>query len=88
MGKGEKDRSKPAGDSHMTDDDGTEGSGNQDTGRRLQDTYNSEISSRHLNFDRRVKRSDRRTDTDPGYKGPVRRFKIDTRKPKDRRDRD
>jgi hypothetical protein len=88
MGKGEKDLGKPAGDSDTTNDDGTESSGNQGAGRRLQDTYNSEISSRNLNLDRRVKRSDRRTDSDPVYKGPVRRYKIDSRKPKDRRDED
>jgi hypothetical protein len=88
MEKSKKDSNKPARDSHKTDDRGIEDSENQDTGRRLQDTYNSEISSRHLNFDRRVKRSDRRSESNPQYKGPVRRYKIDSRKLKDRRDKD
>ena len=88
MGRNKKDLGKPVGDSHITDDSGTEESENQDAGRRLQDAFNSETSSRNLNFDRRVKRSDRRSDTDPGYKGPVRRYNIDPRKPKDRRDKD
>jgi hypothetical protein len=88
MGKNKKDLDKSVGDSNIADDSGAEESENQDAGRRLQDTFTSEISSRNLNFDRRVKRSDRRSDTDPGYKGPVRRYNIDPRKPKDRRDKD
>lgn len=88
MEKQKKDPGIPVGQSPKIDDSGTEDNDKKGAGRRLQDTFNSEISSRHLNLDRRVKRSERRSQSDPGYKGPVRRYKIDSRKPKDRRDKD
>lgn len=88
MEQGKKDPSKPVVESPVTDETEADDNGKKVARRRLQDTFNSEISSRHLNLDRRVKRSDRRTQSGPGYKGPARRYKIDSRKPKDRRDKD
>jgi len=60
------------------------------TGRRQEDAMSSRGLKRKLNLDRRVKRRERRGDSDPNYKGVTRRFTIDTRanQKKDRRDKD
>ena len=59
------------------------------TGRRLEDAISSMGLKRKLNLDRRVKRSERRVESDPNYKGKTRRFTLDTRSTnKDRRDED
>ena len=79
---------KPARDSDITDDTGMEKGGKKVIGRRLQDAITSKNPNRKLNLDRRVSPGDRRADTDPRYKGPARRINIDTRNPKDRRDKD
>lgn len=88
MEKPKIDPKKPAGDSNITDDTGAEDSEKKGTGRRLQDTITAKNPNRKLNLDRRVKTDDRRDNTIPNYKGPARRYNIDTRKPKDRRDKD
>ena len=93
MEKPKIDPKKPAGDSHIADDNGSEDSEKKGTGRRLQDTIAAKNPNRKLNLDRRVKSDDRRDNTVPNYKGtnykgPARRYNIDTRNPKDRRDKD
>jgi len=51
----------------------------KETNQRLQDTVNSNNQNRKLNLDRRAVKSDRRVNSDPSYKGPVRRYTIDRR---------
>ncbi len=82
-----KSKIKPNKDSNVVDI--TSAGNNQNTGRRLEDAIITRGSKRKLNFDRRVKRNERRVDLDPNYKGKARRFTIDTRAGrKDRRDKD
>ena len=88
MEKPKIDPKKPAGDSHIADDTGLEDSDKNDTGRRLQDTISAKNPNRKLNLDRRVNPDDRRDNTVPDYKGPARRYNLDSRNPKDRRDKD
>ena len=49
------------------------------TNQRLQDTVSSSNLNRKLNLDRRAAKSDRRVNSNPSYKGPVRRYTIDRR---------
>lgn len=57
--------------------------------RRLQDNIESKNPTRNMNFDRRLKNNDRRTNYDSDYKGPSRRLTIDRRlKTQDRRKND
>lgn len=73
----------------LTDDTSTAISKKDGAGRRLEDAIASSGLKRKLNLDRRVKRSERRGESDPNYKGKTRRFTIDTRSTKkDRRDKD
>ncbi len=82
-----KSKIKPNKDSNVVDI--TSAGNNQNTGRRLEDAIIARGSKRNLNFDRRVKRNERRVDLDPNYKGKARRFTIDTRAGrKDRRGKD
>jgi len=75
--------------SELTDDASTAISKKDGAGRRLEDAIGSGGLKRKLNLDRRVKRRERRGDSDPNYKGVTRRFTIDTRaNQKDRRDKD
>jgi hypothetical protein len=77
---------KSANDSEIADATSIESTGKKDTGRKLQDNIISRNSNRRLIQDRRAARSDRRTHTDPNYKGPTSRYTIDRRRNrKDRR---
>jgi len=75
--------------SELTDDTSLENSKKDGTSRRLEDAISSRGLKRKLNLDRRVKRSERRGESDPNYRGKTRRFTIDTRSTKkDRRNKD
>ncbi len=88
MEKPKKDPKKSAGDTYITDDTGAEDRENKGTGRRLQDTITAKNPNRKLNLDRRLRHDDRRDNSIPNYKGPARRYNVDNRNPKDRRDKD
>ena len=89
MGKLKIVPDKSDDNSELTDDTSSENSKKDGTGRRLEDAIGSRGLKRNLNLDRRVKRRERRGDSDPNYKGITRRFTIDTRtNQKDRRDKD
>jgi len=89
MEKSKKISSKSSNDSEVVKGDGVGNSEKKRTGRRLQDTVILKDSSRKLNLERRILSVDRRVDTDPDYKGPARRYTVDSRvKLKDRRDKD
>ena len=89
MEKSKKVSSKSSNDSEAVKGDSVGNSEEKSAGRRLQDTVTLKDSSRKLNLDRRVLSVDRRVDTDPNYKGPARRYTVDSRvKLKDRRDKD
>jgi hypothetical protein len=80
---------KSSKDLETADDSSEENSEKKKTGRRLLDTLISKDPSRKFNVDRRTNGSERRVNTDPSYKGPVRRNTIDRRlKLKDRREKD
>lgn len=65
--------------SDKTDDNDTSKTVRAETNQRLQDSVSASHPKRKLNLDRRVKKSERRVNSDPGYKGPVRRYTIDRR---------
>ena len=89
MGKLKIEPGKPGNNSEIADDTSLENSKKDGTGRRQEDAISSRGLKRKLNLDRRVKRRERRGESDPNYKGVTRRFKIDTRaNHKDRRDKD
>jgi len=89
MGKLKIVPGKSANKSEITDDTSSENGKKDGTGRRLEDAISSRGLKRKLNLDRRVKRRERRGESDPNYKGITRRFTIDTRaNQKDRRDKD
>jgi len=89
MGKLKIVSDKSDDNSELTDDTSTAISKKDSTGRRLEDAIASSGLKRKLNLDRRVKRSERRGESDPNYKGTARRFTIDIRSTKkDRRDKD
>jgi hypothetical protein len=89
MGKLKIVPGKSANHSEIADDTGSKNSKKDGTGRRLEDTISSRGLKRILNLDRRVKRKERRGESDPNYKGITRRFTIDARaNRKDPRDKD
>ena len=89
MGKLKMEPGKSVNKPKIADDTGSENSKKDGTSRRLEDAISSGGLKRKLNLDRRVKRSERRGESDPNYKGVTRRFTIDTRaNQKGRRDRD
>ena len=89
MGKLKIVPGKSANNSEIADDTSSNNSKKDGTGRRLEDAISSRGLKRNLNLDRRVKRRERRGESDPNYKGITRRFTIDTRtNRKDRRDKD
>lgn len=89
MEKSKKEPNKSTNDSELTEDANVANSENKGAGRRLQDATILKDSNRKLNLERRIPGIDRRTDTDPRYKGPARRYTIDPRENlKDRRDKD
>jgi hypothetical protein len=89
MEKSTKEPNKPTNDSENKEDPSVGNGEKKDTGRRLQDTVILKDSNRKLNLERRVSSVERRTDSDPHYKGPTRRYTIDSRvKLKDRREKD
>ena len=65
--------------SEKTDDSDTSKTVRTETNQRLQDTVSASHPKRKLNLDRRVEKSERRVNSNPGYKGPVRRYTIDRR---------
>ncbi len=88
MGKLKIVPDKSDGNSELTDDTSTAISNKNGTSRRLEDAITSTGLRRKLNLERRFKRSERRGESDPNYKGKTRRFTIDTRSTKkDRRNR-
>ena len=88
MGKPKIVPDKSDGNTELTDDTSTAISKKNGTGRRLEDAITPTGLRRKLNLERRVKRSERRGESDPNYKGKTRRFTIDTRSTKkDRRNR-
>ena len=87
MDKPKKEPNQPAGDSDIVDT-GAENSEKKVTSRRLQDAIDAKNPNRKMNLDRRANPNDRRTDIDPQYKGPARRYSIDSRNPKERGDKD
>lgn len=87
MEKPKKEPNKPSRDSEIVDT-GTENSEKKATRRRLQDAIDAKHPNRKMNLDRRANPNDRRTDINPLYKGPVRRYSLDSRNPKERRDKD
>ena len=89
MEKSKKEPNKSANDSKLTEDAEVRDSEKKGAGRRLQDATIVKDSNRKLNLDRRVPHVDRRADADPRYKGPSRRYTIDSRQNlKDRREKD
>jgi len=89
MEKSKKEPNKSTKDSDIAEDTSVVKSENKDTGRRLKDTVALKNSTRKLNLERRVPSDERRGDTDLRYKGPARRYTVDSRvKLKDRRDKD
>ena len=89
MEKSTKEPNKPANDSVKKEDPSVGNSEKKDTGRRLQDSAIVKDSNRKLNLERRVPSDERRIDADPHYKGPARRYTIDSRvKLKDRREKE
>jgi len=89
MGKLKIASGNSANFSEKADDTSSENSKKDGTGRRLEDAISSSGIKRKLNLDRRIKRRERRGESDPNYKGITRRFTIDTRaNHKDRRDKD
>jgi len=75
-----KKRTEKAFDvSEKADDSDVSKTVRAETHQRLQDTVSASHPKRKLNLDRRVEKSERRVNSDPGYKGPVRRYTIDRR---------
>lgn len=87
MDKSKKEPGKSAKDSEL-EGTGAEKNEKKLARRRLQDAVDAKNPKRKLNLDRRANPQDRRTGIDPHYKGPARRFSIDSRNPKERRDKD
>lgn len=87
MKKTKIEPNQSASDSKIEDGISVENSGMKNAGRRLNDTLTSNNKNRKLNLDRRVVNNERRINTGPNYKGPVRRYTIDRRlNLRDRRD--
>ena len=88
MEKSKKISSKSSNDSEVVKGDGVGNGEKECTGRRLQDTVTLKDSNRKLNLERRIPSVERRVGADPHYKGPSRRYNVDSRVNKDRRDKD
>ncbi len=88
MEKSKKVSSEFRDDSKKVKGDGVGNSEEKCAGRRLQDTVILKDSNRKLNLERRIPSVERRVEADPHYKGPSRRYNIDSRVNKDRRDKD
>lgn len=81
------DNSRKSSSASLKENDG--GAVDEQPRRRLKDRVESKNPTRSMNFDRRLKNNDRRTNYDSDYKGPSRRLTIDRRlKPQDRRKHD
>lgn len=87
MDKLKKEPNKPAEEPNIVDTD-AESSEKKATRRRLQDAIDAKHPNRKMKLDRRANPNDRRTAIDPQYKGPARRYSLDSRNPKERRDKD
>ena len=88
MEKFKKEPDKSTKDSDIAEDSSVGNSEEKCAGRRLQDTVILKGSNRKLNLERRIPSVERRVEADPHYKGPSRRYNIDSRVNKDRRDKD
>jgi len=88
MEKPKKVSSEFHDDSQKVKGDGVGNSEEKCAGRRLQDTVILKDSNRKLNLERRIPSVERRVEADPHYKGQSRRYNIDSRVNKDRRDKD
>lgn len=89
MQRSKKESSKSASNSAIAKDASVATGDEKGTGRRLQDAILLKDSDRKLNLERRVPSVERRADTNPGYRGPVRRYTLDSRMhAKDRRDKE
>ena len=89
MQRSKKEPSKPAKNSDIAKDAGVATGKKKGAGRRLQDAILLKDSDRKLNLERRVPSVERRADTNPGYRGPARRYTLDSRvHAKDRRDKE
>jgi hypothetical protein len=88
MEKSKEESNKSIKDSDIAEDSSVAKMENKNTGRRLQDTVTLKDSNRKLNLERRISSVERRVEADPHYKGPSRRYNIDSRVNKDRRDKD